>query len=271
MTTILNLVLFSDGIEYDKMYQITSKYYLKFKNVKTVYYKFSNEVTDDYLMKGNILLIKGNDSYIPGILDKTIKCFLYFKVNNFDYIIRSNISTIINFDLLSEELNVRPFDFGGSLLWNLNWIDVNNGIVNSKYFNTNYISGTGIIFSNKMFKNYLTKIEFLDYSIIDDVAISLLVKQHFPDIIPVAINSNRFVFVPDYTTQLLNDELYKITQNNYIFYRNRNSDRNIDVNQMAVIIKYLDTEQNNDEYILLISIMIMISIMIIYYLRYKNK
>lgn len=71
---ILHLVLYSDDIYYNQMYDITSKYYSKFKNVKTVYYKFSNQT----LLNNDILTIEGTETYLPGILDKTIKAFNYF-------------------------------------------------------------------------------------------------------------------------------------------------------------------------------------------------
>ena len=68
---ILHLVLYSDEDYYNKMYEITRKYYKKFNNVKTIYYKFSSSIEDNYKLEDDILLIKGNESYIPGVLDKT--------------------------------------------------------------------------------------------------------------------------------------------------------------------------------------------------------
>ena len=74
---ILNLVLYSDDIHYTQMYEITRKYYSTFPYVNTIYYKFSSEITDDYLLQGDILLIKGTETLVPGVLDKTIKAFKF--------------------------------------------------------------------------------------------------------------------------------------------------------------------------------------------------
>ena len=76
---ILHLVLFShDSGLYDVMYHITRKYYHTFENIKTVYYCFDENITDNYSLIDDILYIKGTEGYIPNILDKTIKAFQYF-------------------------------------------------------------------------------------------------------------------------------------------------------------------------------------------------
>ena len=70
---------------------ITRKYYSKFSNVKTIYYKFNEDLINEYDLKDDILIIQGKESFIPGILDKTIKAFQYIVDNyTFDYVIRSN-------------------------------------------------------------------------------------------------------------------------------------------------------------------------------------
>jgi len=56
---ILHLVLFSNSYEYDLMYNITSKFYKKIKNVKTIYYTFSDKIDKDYMLKDDILYIYG--------------------------------------------------------------------------------------------------------------------------------------------------------------------------------------------------------------------
>ena len=67
---ILNLVLYSKDNSYDKMYDITRRYYAKFyPQVKTIYYLFDDSISNP-TFKDDILLIPGKESYLPGILQK---------------------------------------------------------------------------------------------------------------------------------------------------------------------------------------------------------
>ena len=223
----LHLVLYSDNIEeYKCMYNTTSKYYKNFSNVKTIYYLFSNEIETDYLLKDDFLYIKGNETFIPGILEKTIKTFEYFQneYTNFDYIIRSNISTIVNFNLLNSELILNPFDYGGSVL--------------HYRPDCTFPSGTGIIFSKKAFAKLLEKKEFFKMNLIDDVSVGFLFKEHIPEMIPTtSTNQNFIMFLEDYTTE--GELINNIENKEIVFYRNRISSRKKDCAQMNTTISYL--------------------------------
>lgn len=234
--SIINLVLYSNDNEYDKMYELTKKYYSKFSNVKTIYYKFTNNERqiNEYELQDDILHIKGKETYIPGILDKTIKAFQY--VNNkytFDYMVRSNISTIVDFDLLTEYIQNTPIQYGGGLKniisGDKNHLDLENLV---------YASGTSIIFSRNTLKEFLNKKQFIRNDLIDDVSIGVLMRDHLLDVKQHFIPENRFIFIPN-----LKGDYEKIIDNiknkSYIFYRNRQDDRNIDVKQMDIIIDYL--------------------------------
>ena len=111
---ILHLVLFShDNGLYDIMYHITKKYYHSFENIKTIYYCFDEHIEDNYILKDDILYIKGTEGYVPNILDKTIKTFSYINdKEEFNYIIRSNISTIINCSVLNSILTDNIIHYG---------------------------------------------------------------------------------------------------------------------------------------------------------------
>lgn len=233
---IINLVLYSNDNEYDNMYHLTRKYYNQFSNVKTIYYKFNDKNTREYELVDDILNIKGKETYIPGILDKTIKAFQYIEDNDnykFDYLIRSNISTIVDFDLLTEYLQDTSIEYGGGL---------KNTITGDKNHpdleNLIYASGTAIILSRSSLKEFLNKKQNLRKDLIDDVSIGVIMRDHLQNIKQHYIPENRFKFIPNE-----NGNRSKITDSiknkSYIFYRNRQDDRKIDVAQMEIIIDYL--------------------------------
>jgi len=229
---ILNLVLFSHSEEYDAMYTLTSPYYKK-HNIDTLYYTFSDttEVVDD------ILYIKGTETKIPGILDKTIKAFEYIQpyLDEYDYVVRSNISTIINFDLLKKQLMNKPIDYGGGIMWDLQWLHPESGIIDKTHWNKKFASGTSIILSSKLVKRILENKQHIQYNLIDDVAIGVLIHDYFSDIMPVDF-SKYFIALDNHNGHepSIKSQISNMT---HIFYRNRSSDtRNVDVIQMKVIL-----------------------------------
>lgn len=233
--TIINLVLYSNNDEYNEMYKLTKSYYKKFNNVKTIYYKFDENIRDDYELNDYILNIKGSETFIPGILDKTIKAFKFINDNyKFDYVIRSNISTIIDFNLLTKYLENNYTDYGGGMKLSLYKIETSYGIHDSTYFGTEYASGTSIIISRKVIENIINNQNKLLYTFIDDVALGIYISNNINNIIIKYVPNEHLVMVHDYVDQskLIDD----IKNKQYIFYRNRQDDRKKDVLQMKTII-----------------------------------
>ena len=216
----LHLVLYSNDTNYDCIYKITSKYYKKFNNVKTIYYTYSSDIQNNYSLIGDMLYIKGKESYLPGILEKTIKAFEYNFNYDYDYIVRSNISTIVNFDLLNKELIKKPIDYGAGRILNLQWIDEKCGVIDKTYFGTNYASGTSIIISKNAINLLNLNKNLINYNLIDDLSIGVLFKEL--NIIPQEIGS--ILDVKEYTDK------------KYTFYRNKNIDRSLDCKHINYII-----------------------------------
>jgi hypothetical protein len=223
----VNLVLYSDDREYNQMKEITEKYYKKFENVTTIYYKFDKDISDKYKMEGNLLKIKGTESYLPGILDKTLKAMEYVVNNKYDcdYLVRSNISTIVDFELLDKELTKKPIEYGGGLINELKMIDKNGGIVDETYFGLKYVSGTAIVFSKNTLDQVIANRDKINYKIIDDVAIGLLMRDELKK---PAEQVGSFLIVSDSNIS---------DKKPYVFYRNRSSNRQTDVKNMKIIIE----------------------------------
>jgi hypothetical protein len=234
MVKIVNLVLFNDNNnDYCEMYKILSKYYKIYNNVTTYFYKYNNAIENDFELIDDVLNIKGNESFVPGILNKTLEAFKYIDKNilDYDYIIRVNISSIIDYKILSDELEKNPMEYwGGTNVPNLSWYDPPCGIVDNKYFGIQFSSGTNIIISKNGMKILLDNINLIDKSIIDDVAIGILFTTL--NIKANIIVNDRFVFVPMINS---NEELDNILAKQYIVYRNKQHFRHIDVIQMKMI------------------------------------
>jgi hypothetical protein len=185
--------------------------------------------------------MKGIDSHSPQITIKTIKAFEFFKndYQYYDYIVRSNISTIINFDLLNEQLINNPIQYGGGRIANLHWIDLASGIKDDRYYGTRYATGTSIIFSQETMQRVLRNKHNINISIIDDLAIGLLFREHLTDIDLINLPSEAYVCTPNFDGDY--DKIKEfIKPDSTIFYRNSSSgDRSIDCKQMTYIVNIL--------------------------------
>ena len=249
---ILHLILYSnisDGINnediiYEKMKNIQEQYYNIYEpNVKTYYIKYNkNDDNHEYVLQGNILHINGDESNIPGILDKTIKSLEYFKNIKYDYLVRSNISTIINFENLICELHKNPINFyGGGTLIDLQW--KGNGINDETFFGTLFAQGTSIILTNEAANFLLENKDLLKYDIVDDVSIGIFMKENRKDFLPEEIDKKYYVIMPCFLYQI--DNKYENIKSHYenrniIFYRNKHiNDRNLDFMQMNILISLL--------------------------------
>jgi hypothetical protein len=231
---ILNLVLYSDNDEiYVQMYEALSGYYKGFSDVSTYFYKYDENISGNIEITGDIINIKGRESYTPGILNKTIDAFMLFKNNGeyekYDYIIRSNISSIVNFSLLSEQLELNPVEYYGS---------TNIGNITLDNTNIPFASGTNIIMSRKGYMTLVDNINLLNRAYIDDLSIALFFHRLNIKITNVGkAGESGLAFV-----SMLKDDLEykKLVSDKYLVYRNRSEDnRHYDVINMKNIIKYL--------------------------------
>ncbi len=119
---LLNLILYSEtNPEYVEMKQILESYLNKVNNLQYYFYCYNEELDEEYKIIHNTIYIKGKETFIPGILEKTIKVFeICNKLDlEYDYIVRSNISTVINYPSLQEYLLINTFnryDYIGNIL-----------------------------------------------------------------------------------------------------------------------------------------------------------
>jgi len=244
---ILNLVLYStdNGGSYDKMQKMTNEYYKRFSFVTTYYYCFKPDLEKKYELVDNILYVKGDESYTPGILQKTIDAFEYFKdeIPNYKYIVRSNISTIVRFDLLEVDLRNNAVGYGCALCWNMEYNNRKHELPENLVI---FSSGTSIIFSTDVLMNMLNNKDKIDMGLIDDVSIGKFVQNEMPEVEmqPVLKTTTNFGFhfVPNFDED--REKIRELIKDNkIIFFRNHNGNRELDANQMRIIIDILEKEQ----------------------------
>lgn len=163
---ILTLRIYNHTPDYDNMYDLHMQY-----DTNSVFLIASPDILEaTYDPKTKILTVPGNESLVPGILQKTIKGVKYCLDNfEFDILIRSNMSTIVNYSELEKQLITIPSIYGGHV-WKY--------FILLKYYS--FISGCCTVMDKEVC-NYLVNTQHsLLYSLEDDVAIGKLLSNRFP-------------------------------------------------------------------------------------------
>lgn len=173
---ILILRLHNNSPEYNEMKEI------HYQNDDSVFLTHNENITEEIRYSDRLFEIKGKNTYVPGLLDKTIKAIKYFiKNTDFDFIVRTNISTVIDIEELKKKLtSVSSKNIYGGHLFRAIWINEVGGItpeVFKRIGGTEFVSGTSIVLSRSVCEYISNNEELLDYSIIDDVSIGLLLKN----------------------------------------------------------------------------------------------
>jgi hypothetical protein len=173
---ILVLRLHSSGPEYEEMKKV------HYENDDSIFLTYNENLKDQIRYSDRMFEIKAKDTYVPGLLDKTMKALKYF-INkiDFDFVVRTNSSTVIDMEELKKTLGeIQQKDVYGGHVFRAIWMNEVGGItpeVFQKIEGTEFVSGTSLILSVSMCLYLLNNEHLLDYSIVDDVAIGLLMKK----------------------------------------------------------------------------------------------
>lgn len=189
----LHLVLLSTYPDvYMEMRDVSMPWYARYDFVTTVYYYYNATLTTPvYHAKAMLLGLPGIESFVPGILQKTLDTLAYFQDATFDYVVRSNVSSLVNFDQLLNFLKARPIAFGGCHVLNQQWLDMPFGIKDETLFGLRYPAGICIILRRDMVDLLLAQRHQVDMTLIDDVAIGVFFRQQ--NIWPITVGYRHIV------------------------------------------------------------------------------
>ena len=234
---ILILSIYSDNPLYKNMLELQRTYLHSNPNITSYFIQFRTQ-SEPVEIVNDFIYINGIESRMK-ITEKTLlslKYLLETKGFEFDFIIRTNISTLINFTQLFTFLDSIPkFNIycTGNLL-NLQWIDKTSGITNRKLFGTLYAAGTSIILSPDVANFMIKNIDKFRHDIIDDLSIGVFMKKYLPDVLTNLQNFKASYLITEPKTQI-NHSI------NYVFIRNRintnENKRDEDIINMKTIIK----------------------------------
>jgi hypothetical protein len=238
---ILILFIYSENNIYNKMMNLQRKYIHKFNEVVSYFVQMRENQLSEIEIENDVIFVKGEETYL-NILYKTVKSIEYlFEKKNYDFLIRTNISTIINIPKLINYLTyINPKEHiytGGSFFWDLQWIDNKSGVTDKTFWGTRFIGGTSITFSAETIKNILNNKNNLIYDIIDDVSFGIYIKKY----LPIAIQNGEKNLSQIYYTNIEKKEQLINCYMNYEFYRNWHCDRNNDLLLMELLITLLYT------------------------------
>ena len=127
---ILILSIFSESKRNNEFLKIHRENLYKNECIDFYFITYNENLTEEIMLVDDILFIRGKEDLL-NILDKTIKAMRYFtNIKQYDFIVRTNISTVLNYKLLNNYLNGIPKTniYAGGLLFNLEWLDEPFGI-----------------------------------------------------------------------------------------------------------------------------------------------
>ena len=225
---IINLILYSPGECYDMMIAPISSY-LKRKGIEHYFYSYVEDLQEEFVFRDSHLLLRGKESVIPGVMAKTIAALRAVDSKDYDVIVRTNISTLVDFDELAKHMSV-GVDYSGLMNYNMT-LDVNHGLTADKlalYRDHHWAFGVCILLSKKAARMLIADEQLiLDFGVVDDQVMGIYFHQRQQDVVRGAIPWNTWA----------HNAKHRI--NGIVVYRNKSDDRCKDVLHIRAIAKTL--------------------------------
>jgi hypothetical protein len=182
--------------------------------------RFSDTNSKEIELDDDILFVNQKETYF-NILNKTLKAMEYINsVLNleYDFMIRTNVSTVINIPQLLKELSKLPrrnICIGGNKM-QINWTCKEYGINDNRYRGRWFIQGTSIIFSKDVCIDIIKNQHKIEKTIVDDISLFM----YLGNFNKVAYESVNKYVISFYECSESLDQLHLIPKN-YVFYRNK--------------------------------------------------
>lgn len=201
--------------------------------------RFSETNPKSIELDDDILFVKQKETYF-NILNKTLKAMEY--IDNvlkldYDFMIRTNVSTVINVPQLLKELAPLPkqnISIGGNKM-QINWICPAYGINDNRYSGRWFVQGTSIIFSKDVCQDIVKNQHKIEKKIVDDISLFMYLANFNP-ITYESVNKHEISF---YECSESLDQLHLIPKN-YAFYRNKSETmRDEDIMRMRFLCNNL--------------------------------
>jgi hypothetical protein len=235
MHKIIILILSSSGEIYSQFKDLQTQYLSIFTpQIKFFFIEFNEDQTEDVIEINNTLSFKGSESITPGMIIKTSLAINYLKKYEYDFIFRTNLSTVINM------YNLITF---------INTFNLNENIC-SGFTVFGFITGTGIIMNKNVagiIANNYTQFNYM--GICEDCIISQILSYYNIQYIPPPIDYKWGMIIDtvneqdkrDHMTFYITNDKYQeyIFDKNILQFRIKNSDRNIDILFFKDILKQL--------------------------------
>ena len=242
-----HLILYTPQIQHEQEMKLLLQHYLQqLRFSPFCFYCFNPDQEEElvYNRDSHILSFRGTENYQYGILDKTIRALkwvLEISHVNFQYIIRSNISTFVNLPMVAGILAHLPYqvDYTG-LFWNTGaGVDDKTGFTEEKYLkygSISFASGIAIILSVRAAQwiaYHKREVLVEEIGVVDDLALGVLFAKDEETLGqrfrcgPIHRNGNFWVSVNDETV----DRKYCTA------YRNKRENREDDVKAIFNLIK----------------------------------
>jgi hypothetical protein len=202
--------------------------------------RFSQTNPKEIELDNDIIFVNQKEAYF-NILNKTLKAMEY--INNvlkieYDFLIRTNVSTVINIPKLLNELAGIPREkicIGGNKM-QINWICPGYGINDNRYKGRWFIQGTSIVFSKDVCEDIIKNQHKIEKTIVDDISLFMYLSN---------FNKNAYKSINNYSISFYEcsqdiSELHTIPKG-FAFYRNKTENmRDDDITRM----RYLCMEGN---------------------------
>ena len=207
------LIIDSDGEPcYNENRRIMRTFMNSNTDIKTFFVRMNPDQTETVRLEGDILFCRGTESFVPGILQKTLIAMEYCLANlSFDYIIRTNLSSFWDFKRLLTLYATLPKEMCVFA-------------IKGEHYGTHFPSGAGFICSRDIIQLCIENISSFKMSTIDDVAFGeVFLTQNIP-----IINGKRHDYTYD-TSKINQDTVSRDVLNGHHYhYRIQGADRQYD-------------------------------------------